>query len=160
MNKNTELKKETISLLNLILEESNFNDFNYKKWKRNNVTYRGIKDFSKKNNENYGSFGEGLYTAHLSNKKLAKEYGKVYYVVNAIPKNPKVVIEYSVQSVFSNNTYQCLDIAQLINVGNIVEFEIGYVGNRINIIHIKKLFVGYCKKLNIHYIMSKVGNES
>jgi len=62
----------------------------YLKWRRNNVTCRGIKDFGKDNGV-YGSFGKGLYTVPLSNKSMAKEYGDVYFVVNAIPKNPKIV---------------------------------------------------------------------
>ena len=33
--------------------------------------------------------GRGLYTAALSNRALAKQYGKVQFVLNAIPKNPK-----------------------------------------------------------------------
>lgn len=59
----------------------------YLKWKRNNVTLRGIRE---RNQENGGSaiLGKGLYTAHLSNRSMAKEYGKVHFVVNAIPKNP------------------------------------------------------------------------
>lgn len=62
----------------------------YFKWKRKNVTLRGIKEFGKYNDV-YGSFGDGLYTVPLSNKAMAKQYGNVYYVVNAIPKNPKIV---------------------------------------------------------------------
>lgn len=69
-------------------EEFNKND--YLKWKRKNVTYRGIKSFGK-DNEVYGSFGKGLYTAPLSNKAMAKTYGDLYFVVNAIPKKPKIV---------------------------------------------------------------------
>lgn len=60
------------------------------KWKRENVTIRGIKEFGK-SNDVYGSFGKGLYTVPLSNKKMAKQYGNLYYVVNAVPKNPKKV---------------------------------------------------------------------
>jgi len=62
----------------------------YSKWKRKNVTLRGIKELGKPN-EVYGSFGNRLYTAVLSNKSMAKSYGDVYFVVNAIPKNPKIV---------------------------------------------------------------------
>ena len=62
----------------------------YKKWKRKNVTLRGIKEFGKPN-EVHGSYGDGLYTVPLSNKAMAKQYGELYYVVNAIPKNPKIV---------------------------------------------------------------------
>ncbi len=62
----------------------------YSKWKRKNVTLRGIKEMGKPNDV-YGSFGKGLYTAPLSNKSMAKEYGDVYFVVNGRPKNPKIV---------------------------------------------------------------------
>jgi hypothetical protein len=61
----------------------------YSRWKRNNVTLRGMKEYGRAN-ENYGSFGKGLYTAFLGNKELARQYGKVYFVINAKPKNPKV----------------------------------------------------------------------
>ncbi len=61
----------------------------YLKWKRKNVSYRGMKEF---NVENGGSdsLGKGLYTAALSNKAMSKSYGDVYFAVNAIPKNPIV----------------------------------------------------------------------
>jgi hypothetical protein len=62
----------------------------YSKWKRKNVSLRGIKQ-SGKTNEVYGSFGKGLYTVPLSNKAMAKQYGEVYFVVNGIPKKPKIV---------------------------------------------------------------------
>ena len=38
----------------------------------------------------YGSFGKGLYTTPLGNKPMAKQYGTLYFVVNAIPKHPKI----------------------------------------------------------------------
>lgn len=84
---------EDFMSLALYLEITNNNDFDrdaYLKWKRKNVTYRGIKSFGK-DNEVYGSFGKGLYTVPLSNKSMAKQYGKLYFVVGAIPKNPKIV---------------------------------------------------------------------
>jgi hypothetical protein len=62
----------------------------YSKWKRKNVSLRGIKELGK-TNEVYGSFGKGLYTVPLSNKAMAKQYGDVYFVVNAIPQKPKIV---------------------------------------------------------------------
>ena len=73
-----------------IIEYLNENLDGYSKWKRKNVTLRGIKEFGK-HNDVYGSFGKGLYTVPLSNKSMAKQYGDVYFVVNAIPKNPKIV---------------------------------------------------------------------
>lgn len=62
----------------------------YLKWRRNNVTLRGIKERGKDNGV-YGSFGKGLYSVPLGNKSMAKEYGDIYYLVNAIPKKPKIV---------------------------------------------------------------------
>lgn len=62
---------------------------NYLSWKRKNVTIRGIKEAGEENNAG-AMLGRGLYTAFLSNKDLAKQYGKVYFVLGAIPKNPKV----------------------------------------------------------------------
>lgn len=64
----------------------------YLRWKKENVSLRGIENFNNRydtnGNGNIGRFGEGLYTAFLSNKKMAKEYGKVYFVVNGKPKKP------------------------------------------------------------------------
>lgn len=75
----------------IIVEEINdFNRREYLSWKRKNVTLRGVKNLGK-DNEVFGSFGKGLYTTPLSNRSMAKQYGKVYFVVNGIPRNPKVV---------------------------------------------------------------------
>ena len=65
-------------------------DHGYSLWKRRNVTLRGIKEMGSENNV-YASYGLGLYTVPLSNRSMAKGYGKVYFVVNAIPKHPKIV---------------------------------------------------------------------
>ena len=73
------------SILN---EENNLSD--YKKWKRKNVTIRGISTSPGEFNGAGASLGDGLYTASLSNKEMARKYGGVYFVVNARPKNPKV----------------------------------------------------------------------
>lgn len=64
-------------------------DPGYLSWKRKNVTIRGIREVGQENDAG-AMLGRGLYTAFLSNKALAKQYGQVYFVVNAIPKNPKV----------------------------------------------------------------------
>jgi hypothetical protein len=77
------LKEQNSITINETIEE-------YSKWKRKNVTLRGIKELGKPN-EVYGSFGKGLYTVPLSNKSMARQYGDIYFIVNAIPKNPKVV---------------------------------------------------------------------
>ena len=82
-----ELRKLIVSTVREYLNET-IED--YSKWKSKNVTLRGIKELGKPN-EMYGSFGKGLYTVPLSNKSMAKQYGELYFVVNAIPKNPKIV---------------------------------------------------------------------
>lgn len=60
----------------------------YSKWKRHNITYRGIKNIGEDNGVS-GMLGKGLYTVPLSNKSMAKTYGVLYYVYNGKPKNPK-----------------------------------------------------------------------
>ncbi len=73
--------------LNEDTHEDNHKD--YLKWKRKNVTIRGVMNMGEENNGG-AMLGRGLYTAFLSNKMLAKKYGKIYFVLNAIPKHPKV----------------------------------------------------------------------
>jgi hypothetical protein len=74
--------------LNSLLTEV-YNEREYLKWKRKNITLRGVKEVGVENNAG-AMLGRGLYTAFLSNKSLAKEYGSVYFVLGAIPKKPKV----------------------------------------------------------------------
>lgn len=62
----------------------------YLKWKRKNVSFRGMKDTTQPNGMASSILGEGLYTAALSNKTMARTYGELYYVVNAVPKKPLV----------------------------------------------------------------------
>jgi hypothetical protein len=72
----------------------------YLKWKRKNVTLRGISDNSSEDNGGMAKYGQGLYTAFLSNRTMAREYGKVYFVVNAIPKTPKVIYSTNEAEIF------------------------------------------------------------
>jgi hypothetical protein len=66
-------------------------DSDYLKWKRNNVTIRGMSETADENGNGSGAMlGLGLYTAFLSNRALAKQYGKVHFVVGGIPSNPIV----------------------------------------------------------------------
>jgi hypothetical protein len=62
----------------------------YIKWKKDNVTYRGMKEMGKANSNASGVLGRGLYTTPNSNKKMSKDYGDIYFVVNAKPKHPKI----------------------------------------------------------------------
>lgn len=86
--------------LNNILTEHSRQE--YLKWKRKNITLRGVKEVGKENGGG-GRFGSGLYTAYLSNKQMAKGYGKVYYVLNAIPKHPKVLQDANLAEIFLQN---------------------------------------------------------
>jgi len=77
---------ETIN--KLITED--FSKKAYSDWVRKNVTYRGMTGDPYEDHENGGSamLGRGLYTT--KDKSMARSYGTLWYVVNAIPKNPKV----------------------------------------------------------------------
>jgi hypothetical protein len=77
----------------------------YLNWKRKNITLRGVSNSADENGYNGAgaSFGDGLYTAFLSNKSLAKGYGKVYYVLNAVPKHPKIVDSWNHAEIFTQN---------------------------------------------------------
>ncbi len=87
-------------IIYIINEEiDNFNRSEYLKWKRQNVTIRGVQELGKENN-GMASFGQGLYTAALSNQGLARKYGKVYFVVGAIPKHPKIVNTWNDAEIF------------------------------------------------------------
>lgn len=84
-------------LKNIIITEQSRQD--YLRWKRKNVTLRGMKERYSENNGG-ARFGSGLYTAFLSNRQMAREYGKVYFVLNAIPKNPKIVQDTNIAEIF------------------------------------------------------------
>lgn len=74
---------------------------NYLKWKRQNITLRGI-DVHRTADTLGGmaKYGQGLYTAFLGNKEMAREYGDVYFVLNAIPKHPKVTYNVNEAEIF------------------------------------------------------------
>lgn len=82
--------------------ESIFNQKEYLRWKRKNVTFRGM---AQKGVENGVSarFGDGLYQSYLSNKSFARTYGTVYFVVNGRGKNPKVVQSPNAAEIFIQN---------------------------------------------------------
>ena len=89
------------NVISIINEEiSDFNRSEYLKWKRHNVTLRGIKEFGKEN-DGMAFFGQGLYTAALGNREMARKYGKVYFVVGAIPKHPKIVNNWNEAEIFT-----------------------------------------------------------
>lgn len=95
------LKLITNNKEDLLAEEYKHSE--YLSWKRKNVTIRGIKEAGQENNAG-AMLGRGLYTAFLSNKELAKQYGTVKFVVNAIPKKPKVFNTLNEWEIFFYNT--------------------------------------------------------
>ncbi len=86
-----------------LYEQYNKDRKEYLKWKRKNVTIRGMKEIGEENNAG-AMLGRGLYTAHLSNKALAKEYGVVRFVVGAIPKKPMVFSSVNNWEIWFGNT--------------------------------------------------------
>lgn len=80
--KESELKRLVVEIVN--------DRSGYLRWKRKNVTIRGINDNKSDDLGGMAKYGQGLYTAFLSNREMAREYGSVYYVVNAIPQKPKI----------------------------------------------------------------------
>jgi len=87
-------------VISIIQEEiQDFNRAEYLKWKRQNVTLRGMQEVGKENN-GMASFGQGLYTAALGNREMARKYGKIYFVVGAIPKHPKIVNTWNDAEIF------------------------------------------------------------
>lgn len=92
------IKKTTINEPEPVINESDAHK-DYLRWKRKNVTLRGMRDRYSENDAG-ARFGSGLYTAFLGNRAMAKEYGKVYFVLNAIPKHPKVVQDTNQAEIF------------------------------------------------------------
>jgi len=87
-------------VISIIQEEiQDFNRAEYLKWKRQNVTLRGMQEVGKENN-GMASFGQGLYTAALGNREMVRKYGKVYFVVGGIPKHPKIVNTWNDAEIF------------------------------------------------------------
>lgn len=74
----------------IVVYAEDFDQKEYLKWKRKNVSYRGMGNVGEANG-GAALMGPGLYSAALSNKKMAKTYGDLYFAVNAPPKNPKVL---------------------------------------------------------------------
>jgi hypothetical protein len=92
-------------IIQIIQEEvSNFNNNDYLKWKRANVTLRGMSVEGDIENGAGAMLGQGLYTAFLSNRAMAKQYGDVYFVVGAIPKHPKVFNTLNDWEIWRGNT--------------------------------------------------------
>jgi hypothetical protein len=59
------------------------------RWKRKHVSLRGLTNPPDVENGGMARFGQGIYSAALSYKSLARKYGKVFFVVNARPLKPR-----------------------------------------------------------------------
>jgi len=87
----------------ILLKENNpTTDKYFQQWKQKHVTVRGMRNAGEPN-EVSGFLGRGLYTAPLSNKNMAKQYGEVYFVINAIPDKAKVVESLNQAEIFIQN---------------------------------------------------------
>lgn len=95
----------------LIITEQQNTELLYRKWKRDNVTYRGMTDTMEDNGAG-ARFGKGLYTTPNSNKKMAKGYGELYYVVNGKPKHPKVFQDTNQAEIFIQSFYKNYDYSK------------------------------------------------
>lgn len=97
-----ELCNLTILKENIVDDTLNEVRYDFLRWKRQNVTIRGVRELGSENNAG-AQFGDGLYTAFLSNRDMARKYGDVYFVVNAKPKTPKVVNNTNDAEIFFQN---------------------------------------------------------
>lgn len=75
----------------------------YLRWKKANVSLRGLSNGVGKENGGMARMGSGLYTAALSNAKMARGFGKLHYVVNGVPRKPKVLWDMNAWEVFRYN---------------------------------------------------------
>lgn len=96
-----EIKKVVNSVIKEFVEESRQD---YLRWKRKNVSLRGLREENQTENGGMAMLGQGLYTAYLSNRQLAREYGKVYFVLNGVPKKPIVFNTLNDWEIWSYNT--------------------------------------------------------
>jgi hypothetical protein len=76
----------------------------YLNWKRKNVTLRGISGELGEYNGAGAMLGDGLYSAALSNREMARKYGIVYFVLGGIPKHPKVFNTLNDWQIWEGNT--------------------------------------------------------
>jgi hypothetical protein len=76
----------------------------YLNWKRKNVTLRGISGELGEYNGGGAMLGDGLYSAALSNRVMAREYGIVYFVLGGIPKHPKLFNTLNDWEIWRGNT--------------------------------------------------------
>lgn len=104
LNEQLNRMKEIMVLITENIETNGYNHYEYLSWKRKNVTLRGITEVGEENNGG-AMLGDGLYSAYLSNRELARKYGKVYYLVNAKPKNPKKFNTLNECEVWLHNMY-------------------------------------------------------
>ena len=81
-------------------------DNGYKKWKPENVTIRGMQELGQENGVGSITLGDGLYSAALGNRDMARKYGKVHFAVNAKPKHPLVFNSINLWEIWFHNFYR------------------------------------------------------
>lgn len=88
INNQMNLNEITKRLSTVISEDVNKKA--YSDFVRKHVTYRGMRGNPYDDPENNAGarFGRGLYTT--KDKSMARQYGTLWFVVGAIPKNPKI----------------------------------------------------------------------
>jgi hypothetical protein len=108
----------------------------YLRWRRQNVTYRGIRDSEKslsddRGNGNLAMLGLGLYTVPASNKSMARGYGDLYFVYGAIPKKPLIVGTLNAWELWSQKHIYNFDTRAFYAAGGQIRekmLELGYDG--------------------------------
>lgn len=78
-------------------------DDDFKRWKKDNIVYRGADEVLGDEGDGGGMLGRGLYTTPSSNKQMSKQYGQVRLVADARPKNPKVFRDLNEWQIWAQN---------------------------------------------------------
>lgn len=90
---------------------------------------------------------------YLKDYETSTDYEKLWALINT---GKKVLTEFYLSSVFTNTIYTVIDTTFINQTGC---FQVIIYDNRVNSIHSKKLFIAYCKKHNLHYIMPNEEQE-
>ena len=127
----------------------------YLKWKKKNVSFRGMKDTTQPNGMASSILGDGLYTASLSNKSMAKQYGELYYVVNAVPKNPLVFKTLNSWEIWMQDKYDKREFEKVTSIEKEI-MKMGYDG----VILTGREMVNYTPPESVRYFRYENGEYS
>lgn len=115
-------------------DQSSWDNTGYKKWKRANVTIRGMQELGQHNGVGSITLGAGLYSAALGNREMASKYGKVHFAVNAKPKHPLVFDSINRWEIWEQQfVYKTLGFTDMRDFGKVSSIEkelmkLGYDG--------------------------------